>query len=149
MQWLPAKPWSCCIVRCAPYGTGALPWPSKWPAMEVHLFAAATNFDCFNRSLGPCYCPFPSYCINLIIRILLAAANDKECRFGHHCCRRASPNSFKHRDKHKLINFYITLLNLLNCFDGGIETSMHKDVHPSGGVGSSNPRRWRGERRCL
>jgi len=37
-------------------------------------------------------------------------------------------------------------LNLLNRFDGGIETSMRKAAHPSGSVGSSNPRRWRGER---
>jgi hypothetical protein len=26
---------SMCLV---PYHTGALPWPSKWPASEVHLF---------------------------------------------------------------------------------------------------------------
>ena len=52
----------------------------------------------------------------------------------------------KHRGKHKLINFYINLLNLLNRFDGSIGTSMRKDAHPSGGVGSSNPCRWRGER---
>ena len=26
------------------------PWPLKWPATEVHLFTAATNFDCCNRS---------------------------------------------------------------------------------------------------
>jgi len=37
-------------------------------------------------------------------------------------------------------------LNLLNRFDGGIGTSMRKAADPSGGVGSSNPRRWRGER---
>jgi len=37
-------------------------------------------------------------------------------------------------------------LNLLNLFAGGIGTSMRKAAHPSGGVGSSNPRRWRGER---
>jgi hypothetical protein len=37
-------------------------------------------------------------------------------------------------------------LNLLNRFDGGIGTSMRKAAHPLGGVGSSNPRRWRGER---
>jgi hypothetical protein len=73
----------------------------------------------------------------------LAAADNKGCRFGHHCCRRASPNSIKHRGKHKLIIFYINLLNLLNRFDGSIGTSMRKAAHPSGGVGSSNPRRQR------
>jgi hypothetical protein len=52
----------------------------------------------------------------------------------------------KHRGKQKLINFYINFLNLLNRFDGSIGTSMRKDAHPSGGVGSSNPCRWRGER---
>jgi len=78
--------------------------------------------------------------------LLLAAAADKGCRFGHHCCRRASPNLIKLRGKHKLINFYINLLNLLSRFDGGIGTSMCKDAHPSGGVGSSNPRPWRGDR---
>ena len=48
VQWLPVKPWSCFIRRCAPYGTGALPWPSKWPATEVHLFAPAAYFNCCN-----------------------------------------------------------------------------------------------------
>jgi hypothetical protein len=37
-------------------------------------------------------------------------------------------------------------LNLLNRFDGGIETNMHKAAHPSGGMGSSKSRRWRGKR---
>jgi len=76
----------------------------------------------------------------------LTAANDKGCRFGHHCCRRVSLILIKHRGKHKLIIFYINLLNLLNRFNGGIGTSMRKAAHPSGGVGSSNSRRWRGER---
>jgi hypothetical protein len=78
--------------------------------------------------------------------MLLATADDNGRRFGHHCRWRMSPNSIKYRGKHKLINFYINLLNLLNRFDGGIRTSMRKAAHPSGGVGSSNPRRWRGER---
>jgi hypothetical protein len=35
-------------------------------------------------------------------------------------------------------------LNLLNCFDGALGTKMRKAAHPSasGGMGSSNPRRW-------
>jgi hypothetical protein len=37
-------------------------------------------------------------------------------------------------------------LNLLNRFDGGIGTNMRKATHPSGGMDSSNPRRWRGKR---
>jgi hypothetical protein len=37
-------------------------------------------------------------------------------------------------------------MNLFNRFDSGIVTSMSKAAHPSGGVDSSNPRRWRGER---
>ena len=44
------------------------------------------------------------------------------------------------------ITFYFDLWILLNRFDGGIGTSMRKAAHPSGGMGSSNPRRWRGER---
>jgi hypothetical protein len=36
----------------------------------------------------------------------------------------------------------------LNRFDGGIGTNMRKAAHPSGGMGSSNPCRWRGERLC-
>ena len=43
-------------------------------------------------------------------------------------------------------NKLISTLHLLNRFDGGIGTNMCKAAHPSGGVGSSNPRRWRGER---
>jgi hypothetical protein len=46
----------------------------------------------------------------------------------------------------KLINLYVNLLNLLNRFDEGIDTNMRKAAHPLGGLGSSNPRRWRGER---
>ena len=34
----------------------------------------------------------------------------------------------------------------MNRFDEGIGTIMRKATHPSGGMGSSNPRRWRGER---
>ncbi len=56
-----------------------------------------------------------------------------------------SPNSINHRGQHKYINFYIYVLNLLNSFDGGIGTNMRKAAHPSGSMGSSNPRRWRGE----
>ena len=37
IQWLPVKPWLCFIGRCAPYGTDALPWQSKWPATEVEI----------------------------------------------------------------------------------------------------------------
>ena len=42
-QWSPGG-------NAPPYLTGAPPWPSKWPATEVHLFAAAAYFDCCNRS---------------------------------------------------------------------------------------------------
>jgi hypothetical protein len=50
VQWLLLKPWTCCIKRCAPYRIGAPPWQSKWPVDEVHLFATAAYFDCYNRS---------------------------------------------------------------------------------------------------
>ena len=33
----------------------------------------------------------------------------------------------------------------MNRFDGGIGTIMRKVAHPSGGMGSSNTRRWRGK----
>jgi len=33
-----------------------------------------------------------------------------------------------------------------NLFDGGKWTKMCKAAHPSGGMDSSNPRRWRDER---
>ncbi len=40
--------------------------------------------------------------------MLLAAANDDGCRFGHHCCRRTSPNSIKHKvNKNILISTFI------------------------------------------
>jgi len=39
-----------------------------------------------------------------------------------------------------------TAVKLLNRFGSGLGTNMRKAVHPSGGMGSSNPRRWRGER---
>jgi hypothetical protein len=34
-------------------------------------------------------------------------------------------------------------MNLLNRFDGSIRVNVRKAAHPSGGMGSSNPRRWR------
>ena len=37
-------------------------------------------------------------------------------------------------------------MNQTKFFDGGQGKGMHKAAHPLGGVGSSNPRRWRGER---
>ena len=37
------------------------------------------------------------------------------------------------------------VVKLLNCFDGGIGTNMRKAPHPSGVMGSSNPRCWRCE----
>ena len=78
--------------------------------------------------------------------MLLAAANDNGRRFGHHCSWRVSPISIKHRGKYEYINFYFNLLNLLNCFNGILGKIMRKAAHPSGSVGSSNPRRLRGLR---
>ncbi len=40
--------------------------------------------------------------------MLLAAANDAGCHFGHHCCRRTSPNSIEHKvNKNILISTLI------------------------------------------
>jgi hypothetical protein len=78
--------------------------------------------------------------------LLLASADANERRFGHHCCRRASAISIKHRGQYKLIDFYFNLLNLFNCFDGVLGKIMRKAAHPSGGVGSSNPSHLRGWR---
>jgi hypothetical protein len=50
------------------------------------------------------------------------------------------------RGYYTLIIFYFNLLSLSNRFDIGIRTSIRKAAHPSGGMGSSNPRRWRGKR---
>jgi hypothetical protein len=45
-------------------------------------------------------------------------------------------------------NKLISTLNMESFifFDGGIGTNMRKAAHPSDGMGSSNPCRWRGER---
>ena len=45
IQWLLLKPWSYCIGRCAPYRFNVSSRPSKWPATEVHSFAAAAYFN--------------------------------------------------------------------------------------------------------
>jgi len=50
VQWLPVKPWSCCIGRCRLYCTITPPWLSKWPAMEVHLFVVTVFFAWHNCS---------------------------------------------------------------------------------------------------
>ena len=53
---------------------------------------------------------------------------------------------FRQHTEASINNFIsINVLNLLNHFNGGIATNMLKAAHPLGGVGSSNPRRWRGE----
>jgi hypothetical protein len=45
----------------------------------------------------------------------------------------------------KYIDFYINLLILQKPFDSSLKTNMSKTDHPSEGVDSSNPRRWRGK----
>ena len=84
------------------------------------------------------------YCCLLcysLVRILLAAADDKGRRFSHHCCRQTSHYSINIEvSRNKLISTFI------NGFDGGIGTNMCKAAHPSGDMGSSNPRRWGGWR---
>jgi hypothetical protein len=47
----------------------------------------------------------------------------------------------------KYIDFYTNLLNQTKSFDSGLGTNMRKAACPSGGVVSSNPRRWRGKQR--
>ena len=76
--------------------------------------------------------------------MLLAVANNNGCRFGHHCCRRASPISIKHRGQHKYINFYINFLSLLELFEGGLEKGIRKAARPLDDMDSSNPHRRRG-----
>jgi hypothetical protein len=44
------------------------------------------------------------------------------------------------------MNFYMTLLNLTKLFKGSLGQYMCKAARPSGGMDSSNPHRWRGER---
>jgi hypothetical protein len=46
----------------------------------------------------------------------------------------------------KIYSFYINLTNQTKSFNSGLGMNMHKAAHPSGGVVSSNPHRWRGER---
>ena len=78
--------------------------------------------------------------------MLWPPANGNECCFGHHCCRQASLISIKHRGWHNYINFYINVMNLWKLFNCGLWKNMYKATHPSSGVASSKPRRWRGER---
>ena len=51
------------------------------------------------------YCSLICY---WLVHTILAAADDKGCSFGHHCRRRMSPNSIKHRgQQNKLISTLI------------------------------------------
>jgi hypothetical protein len=68
----------------------------------------------------------------LLVCNLLAAANDNGCCFGHHCPRQASDS--------------IKIHESINCFDGGLGTSICKVAHPSGGLDSLNPHYWRAGR---
>jgi hypothetical protein len=56
------------------------------------------------------------------------------------------PTSIKHRGQYKYIDFYINLLNLTKHFNSGLKKQMRKATRHSGGMVSSNPRRWRDER---
>jgi hypothetical protein len=49
----------------------------------------------------------------------------------------ATINSFQH----KLMNFHIIFMNLLELFDGGLRKNMCKAAHPSSSMDSSNLRR--------
>ena len=46
----PIWPWTSSIGRCRMNCFNASAWPSKWPAMEVHLFVAAAFLASRNRS---------------------------------------------------------------------------------------------------
>ncbi len=46
----------------------------------------------------------------------------------------------------KYIDFYINLTNQTKPFDSGLGKNMRKAAHPSGGMVSFNPCRWRGKR---
>jgi hypothetical protein len=50
------------------------------------------------------------------------------------------------REAGQISVFSCNLLILLKPFNGGHGTNVRKALHPSGGVGSSNPRRRRGQR---
>ncbi len=51
------------------------------------------------------YCSLICY---WLVHTILAASDDNGSRFGHHCWRRTSPNSIKHRGQNnKLISTYI------------------------------------------
>jgi len=77
--------------------------------------------------------------------MLLAVADDNGRHYSHHCGQ-ASPNSIKYRGQHKLINFYIIFMILLNLFNSGVGLNIRKAARPYSGMDSSNPRHWRGER---
>jgi hypothetical protein len=70
----------------------------------------------------------------LLVCVVWAAANNNGSRFGHHCCRRTSPDLIKHGGRHKNINFYFNLYNQLNHFNSGLGTNLPKAAQPSGGV---------------
>jgi hypothetical protein len=76
--------------------------------------------------------------------MVLAVADDNGRRFGHHCCRRTNPNSIKlEAGINKLISTLIYSIYQIALTSALEQTCA---AHPSGGMGSSNPRRWRGER---
>ncbi len=56
------------------------------------------------------------------------------------------PTSIKHRGGYKYIDFYINLLNLTKPFNSGLKKWMRQAACHWGGMVSSNPRCWRGER---
>jgi hypothetical protein len=51
----------------------------------------------------------------------------------------------KYERSKEIYYFYVNIMNILNCFDGGIGTNMRKAACPLGGMDSSNPHLQRGQ----
>ena len=79
--------------------------------------------------------------------MLLAAADDNGCRFGHHCCRRVSPISIKHRGKYKKITstliYWIYQIALMASLEKSCarpptpQAAWVHQIHAAWGVGDS------------
>ncbi len=75
-----------------------------------------------------------------------ASTNDDGCRFGHHCRQWTSQYQLNIEvDTNTLISALIYWIRLYPS-TAASKKWMRKTAHHLGGVVSSNPRRWRGER---
>jgi hypothetical protein len=75
-----------------------------------------------------------------------ASANNNGCHFSHHCCRQTSQHQSNIEVHTNILISKLIYWIFTKPFNSGLAKWMRKAARHPGGMVSSNPRRWRGER---